>query len=99
MSMNRRPSWSIIVILPLLLLNIGYDTVSAATSANPPTTTIEPLSQIKVGMLFPEGNPDYQSLYGYSSSASAVTIALDRITSEQLLPNINITYVYIFIKR
>jgi hypothetical protein len=41
---------------------------------------------IKVGMLFPLHDPIYAPLEGYANSASAVTIALDRIEKEQLLP-------------
>lgn len=39
-------------------------------------------------------SPDISALVGYQRSASAVTIAMDRVEDEGLLPNINVTYVH-----
>jgi hypothetical protein len=81
--------WSLAVIILII-----YDsTVSAVTSTTTEATTTGPLRKLIIGMLFPQGESEYQSFYGYSSSASAMSIALDRIESEGLLPNINITFV------
>ncbi|KAI1703536.1 adenylate and guanylate cyclase catalytic domain-containing protein [Ditylenchus destructor] len=54
--------------------------------------------QIKVGILIPDnaslGNDSW--ILGYDTNAGAATIALDRITQEQLLPNTNFTFVWYF---
>jgi len=41
---------------------------------------------IKLGLMMPNEDPYLKHKMGFSTSASAVTIALDRVRREQLLP-------------
>uniref|UniRef100_A0A914WYI3 Receptor ligand binding region domain-containing protein n=1 Tax=Plectus sambesii TaxID=2011161 RepID=A0A914WYI3_9BILA len=49
--------------------------------------------EVKVGLLV-ANNEDLNPIMGYTTSSSAVTIALDRIRQEHLLDNVNITFVW-----
>jgi hypothetical protein len=49
---------------------------------------------IKVGMLMPFNNEELNPNIGFSTSASAITIALDRIKAEHLLDQIDWEYVF-----
>uniref|UniRef100_A0A914VH01 Guanylate cyclase n=1 Tax=Plectus sambesii TaxID=2011161 RepID=A0A914VH01_9BILA len=52
-----------------------------------------PMIEVKVGLLV-ANNEDLNPIMGYTTSSSAVTIALDRIKQEHLLDNVNITFVW-----
>ncbi|KHN72049.1 Guanylate cyclase receptor-type gcy-1 [Toxocara canis] len=54
-----------------------------------------PNYRIKVGMIIPKSKA-LQPLVGYQRSASAVLIAMDRMRDEQLLPDVNFTFVIKF---
>ncbi|KAI1703537.1 adenylate and guanylate cyclase catalytic domain-containing protein [Ditylenchus destructor] len=54
--------------------------------------------QIKVGILIPDNHTFGADswILGFDTNAGAITIALDRIIQEQLLPNTNFTFVWYF---
>lgn len=49
-----------------------------------------PMMEVKVGLLV-ANNEELNDIMGYTTSSSAVTIALDRIGKEHLLDNVNFT--------
>jgi hypothetical protein len=51
------------------------------------------MTEVKVGILIPRFDPDLKDQMGYATTASAVTLALDRVKKEQLLPTVNFTSV------
>ncbi|TKR69726.1 hypothetical protein L596_021844 [Steinernema carpocapsae] len=51
---------------------------------------------VKIGMLIPKTSPELIPLVGYGRSASAVTLAMDRLAREQLLPGVNFTFDVVF---
>lgn len=63
----------------LILITGGVGTISGA-----------PMMEVKVGLLV-ANNKDLNDIMGYTTSSSAVTIALDRIRKEHLLDNVNFT--------
>ncbi len=46
---------------------------------------------VKVGLLLPKENPYLLQKMGYATSAAAVSIALDRVNQEKLLPQVDWT--------
>ncbi|TKR61354.1 hypothetical protein L596_028472 [Steinernema carpocapsae] len=57
-------------------------------------TMKRPATVLKIGMLFCNSTQRLRDLMGFAQSASAVTIAYERIQSEGLLKNINFTFVW-----
>lgn len=53
--------------------------------------------QVRIGMMFPFDDPYLKSLIGYETSAGAVTVALDRVRDEKLLPGANFRYLLEFL--
>lgn len=51
----------------------------------------EPERRIKVGLLMPNGVDGVDQYSGFQTSAGAVTIGLERVMDEEILPNTNIT--------
>ncbi|KAK0410045.1 hypothetical protein QR680_004912 [Steinernema hermaphroditum] len=83
--------------LCLLLLTFLYALFlvqSQFTSPQVMTTRGIPATVLKVGLLFCNSTQRLRDLMGYAQSASAVTIALERVHSEHLLRNINFSFVW-----
>lgn len=54
------------------------------------TTKCTQTLDVKIGLLMPQDEVDFvKYMYGFSTSAGAVTLALDRVIDEQLLPKAN----------
>ncbi|KAK0408089.1 hypothetical protein QR680_003767 [Steinernema hermaphroditum] len=51
---------------------------------------------VKIGMLIPRTSPELIPLVGYGRTASAVTLAMDRLSEEGLLPGVNFTFEVTF---
>lgn len=51
---------------------------------------------LRIGVLLPFEDPYLKPLVGYETSAGAVTVALDRIKEERLLPGANIRYDLVY---
>ena len=49
------------------------------------------LVKVKIGMMLPKESVILKPTIGYGRSAGALTLALKRVESEQLLNNVNIT--------
>ncbi|KAK0408093.1 hypothetical protein QR680_003768 [Steinernema hermaphroditum] len=77
--------------LLLLLLVILYYPVLVRTQYTPYDKADV---RIKIGMLIPRTSPELIPLVGYGRSASAVRVAMDRLTREGLLPGVNFTFVW-----
>ncbi|VDK52785.1 unnamed protein product [Anisakis simplex] len=70
-----------------LLSALLYLTTKAEFSPNPKY-------HLKVGMLIPRYSPKLIPLDGYTRSASAVMLAVDRISRENLLNDVNFTFLW-----
>lgn len=66
--------------VPLLVI---FLTVTVANAATTPRITI------RVGMLMPETVDDLTQLIGFTTSAAAVSMAIDRINEEHLLDQVD----------
>ena len=53
--------------------------------------------QLKVGLLFANGSKDLRAQFGFGQSAPAITLAMQRAASEQLINNINFKYFQILL--
>ncbi|CAD5218958.1 unnamed protein product [Bursaphelenchus okinawaensis] len=90
-------------LLPTLPTLATLPSLIPVTSAAPFTGSISPLVrgvdgkyQIKIGLLFPNNSEYVRDKEGFGQSTPALAVALDRIKSEGLLPNVNFTFVYYF---
>uniref|UniRef100_A0A915N9V3 Uncharacterized protein n=1 Tax=Meloidogyne javanica TaxID=6303 RepID=A0A915N9V3_MELJA len=50
--------------------------------------------QLKVGLLFANGSKDLRAQFGFGQSAPAITLAMQRAASEQLINNINFNFTW-----
>lgn len=69
------------VVLTIIVLRVTYSYCNSIINY-----------QLRIGLLLPFDDPYLKPYMGYETSASAVTIALDKIYEEQLLPGANIRY-------
>uniref|UniRef100_A0A915MR85 Receptor ligand binding region domain-containing protein n=1 Tax=Meloidogyne javanica TaxID=6303 RepID=A0A915MR85_MELJA len=81
-------------------------TTSTSTTSTPPSTpTTQPTPttstpsnglnlQLKVGLLFANGSKDLRAQFGFGQSAPAITLAMQRAASEQLINNINFNFTW-----
>lgn len=74
--------------LSLLILLLLSASCEAATSLAKPAKPKERLT-IKVGFLMVKNDPFLRAMLGYSTTASAVEIALRRINKERLLDQVD----------
>lgn len=58
------------------------------------TTTLLPTRRrVRVGLICPQALAMLNNKIGFATSAGAIAMAHDRITSEQLLPNVDFRYL------
>ncbi|CAK5081085.1 unnamed protein product [Meloidogyne enterolobii] len=89
------------VIKPNTTLTTSTSTTSTplSTSTTQPTTTTSTPSnglnlQLKVGLLFANDSKDLRAQFGFGQSAPAITLAMQRAASEQLINNINFNFTW-----
>uniref|UniRef100_A0A1I7RUG3 Guanylate cyclase n=1 Tax=Bursaphelenchus xylophilus TaxID=6326 RepID=A0A1I7RUG3_BURXY len=76
------------------LLPVTTTIVPLAATTYTPLMGIDGKYQIKVGLLFPNNTLYVRQKEGFGQSAPALSVALDRIQSEGLLANVNISFVW-----
>nr|CAD2149303.1 unnamed protein product [Meloidogyne enterolobii] len=85
--------------------NTTLTTSTSTTSTPPSTSTTQPTPttstpsnglnlQLKVGLLFANGSKDLRAQFGFGQSAPAITLAMQRAASEQLINNINFNFTW-----
>nr|CAD2206774.1 unnamed protein product [Meloidogyne enterolobii] len=68
---------------------------SITTFTSPTSTPSNGLNlQLKVGLLFANGSKDLRAQFGFGQSAPAITLAMQRAASEQLINNINFNFTW-----
>uniref|UniRef100_A0A1I8B035 ANF_receptor domain-containing protein n=1 Tax=Meloidogyne hapla TaxID=6305 RepID=A0A1I8B035_MELHA len=72
-----------------------------SSTSTPTTTTLKSTTpsnglglQLKVGLLFANGSKDLRAQFGFGQSAPAITLAMQRAASEQLINNINFNFTW-----